>query len=654
MIRYIRPVTSLFIIFLIFFNPVIAQKYQPYQWKENRSLTKLSDEELSHGLSYIQITEYYQYLYDSGDNTLICYITNHNIIRVNNDEALSKSNRVYIPMKNTLELTDIKARAITKDNSVINFNRDNIKELESEDAGYKIFAIEGAEVGGEIEYYYTLKVNTSNFITRVFQYSYPVKSYNFSLKCPENLEYDFKIYNANGAVAQTDTTESYNFYEFNATDIPPLYSEDFSAYENSKARLEFKLAYNTKGSKSRLFTWGDAGQRIYDIINATTKDEQKAFGKFVKDLDLGGDPIDAFKRFEHEVKTSFLIQEDAGAAGSQLNEIIKNKYATSQGVTRLYVAMLNHLNIQHEIVLTSDRTKHEFDPDFDSWNYLDDYLIYIADIDQYVSPKDIPFRCGTIPMEYLESYAIFVRAEPIQDFTYPVAHIAKIPGRPYTDNFDNMEIEVSFTDELDNNTVNLTRSYSGYSADYYKAALMVIEEEDKKKMLDEIVKYLALDAEILDLTISEANTNYNSWNKPFTIKSKFNSNMYIESAGDIILFKAGELIGPQSEMYQERDRTMKIVNDFNRGYLRTIRVNIPDGYTIQNPEDLIIKEQVFAGDSLIYNFLSRYTINGQLLEIEIDEYYDKLYFPVEKFEAFRKVINTAADWNKIVLVLQQQ
>lgn len=130
--------------------------------------------------------------------------------------------------------------------------------------------------------------------------------------------------------------------------------------------------------------------------------------------------------------------------------------------------------------------------------------------------------------------------------------------------------------------------------------------------------------------------------------------MYIESAGDIILFKAGELIGPQSEMYQERDRTMQIVNDFNRGYLRKIKVNIPDGYTIQNPEDLVIKEQVFNDDTLIYNFLSSYTIEGQFLEIEIDEFYDKLYFPVEKFEAFRKVINTAADWNKIVLVLQQQ
>ena len=651
---YIRTVISSFILFLIFVFPVIAQKYHPYQWKENRSLTNLSDEEKSFGLYYIQIREQYQYLYDPNDNQFICYVTNHNIIRVNNDEALSKSNRVYIPMKNTIELTDIKARSITRDNSVINLNKSNIKELESEESGYKIFAIEGAEVGGEIEYYYTLKVNTSNFITRIFQYSYPVKSYNFSLKCPENLEYDFKIYNSNGDVEQTDTTDSYNLYEFNATDIPPLYSEDFSGYENSKARLEFKLAYNTKGSKSRLFTWGSAGQRIYDIVNATTKDEQKAFNKFVKELDLGGDPIDAFKRFEHEIKTNFFIQEDAGTAGSQLNEIIKNKYATSEGFTRLYAAMLNHLNIQHEIVLTSDRTKHEFDPNFDTWNYLDEYLIYITKTDQFISPKDIPFRCGTIPMEYLESNAIFVRTEPIQDFTYPVAHIAKIPRRPYTDNFDNMDIEVSFSDELDKNSVNLTRSYLGYSADYYKAALLAIEEEDKKKMLDEIVKYLALDAEILDLTISEANTTYDSWNKPFTIKSKFNSNMYIESAGDIILFKAGELIGPQSEMYQERDRTMQIVNDFNRGYLRKIKVNIPDGYTIQNPEDLVIKEQVFNDDTLIYNFLSSYTIEGQFLEIEIDEFYDKLYFPVEKFEAFRKVINTAADWNKIVLVLQQQ
>jgi hypothetical protein len=83
-------------------------------------------------------------------------------------------------------------------------------------------------------------------------------------------------------------------------------------------------------------------------------------------------------------------------------------------------------------------------------------------------------------------------------------------------------------------------------------------------------------------------------------------------------------------------------------------VHIPEGYTVQNPGDLMIKEQVFDEDKkLIYNFESKYELNGQKLEVEIDEFYDQLTYPVEKFEAFRRVINSAADFNKIVLVLSK-
>lgn len=641
----------IFVLFSIYSTVGICQEYDAYQWQQSRKLYELSEEEEKTGLLYMKIAEHYEYVYQPSDEGLICFLTIHHIIRANNDEALSKSNRVYIPMNKTLELMDLKARVITSENKIINFDKDNIKALESEDASFRIFAVEGAEVGGEIEYYYTIKVNASSFITRVFQFPHPVKSYDFSLKCPENLEYDFKVYNHDGEVVQVDTSDQYNQYGLIAENIPPLYSEDFGAYENSKARIEFKLAYNSKRGKSRLFTWGEAGQRVEGIVYPINKDEQKAVDKLLKSMDLTTDNLSNLNSIEHHIKSNFFLQKEAGDEGRLLDKILKNKYATSEGFTRLYAAILKTLEIKHEIVLTSDKNKRAFDPEFDSWNYLDEYLIYINELEQFLSPKDIAFRTGTTPIEYLGSYGLFVRLEPIQDFIFPVARIGYIPEQSYKDNFDNMSIHVSFSKDIDQNTVNVERSFSGYSAEYYKFAMTASEEEDKKKILDEIIKYLALDADIKEIEISSLNTDFNSWRDPFTIKSTFTSTSYIESAGDIILFKAGELIGPQSEMYQERVRVMDITNDFNRGYLRKIIVDLPDGYSVKNPDDLVIKEQVNDEEKLIYNFTSSYEINGNQLEIEIDEYYDQLYFPKEKIEAFRKVINAAADWNKVVLVL---
>ncbi len=654
MYKLIRNICFTLFTTLALFSQIYAEEYESYKWQPQRSLTELNDEEMTYGLYYIKIFVKYQYVYDSIDDSYSCYITNHNIIRTNNNEALNKSNRVYIPMHNQAELMEVKARAIRKDNSVIIFDHVNLKTLESDDAGYKILAIEGAEVGGEIEFYYTRKVDVQNFITRTFQFDFPVKTYDFSLKCPDNIEYEFKVYNSDKKVVQTDSSENYNQYELSVTNIPIMFSEDFAAVEDCKMRIEYKLAYNSKRGKSRMFTWGEAGERIYNNIYTLSKDEQKAIGKMIKDIGLKGDPLDKLKKAEHYIKTNYFYEEKSGAVGEQIDLILKNKYATSRGFTKIYAAILNHLKIDHQIVLTSNRLEQAFDPSFESWNYLSEYLIYLPATKQFLSPKSTQFRLGTVPFGYCGTYGLFVRVEPIQDFKYPVAYISYIPESPFEDNYDNMDIRVSFADDMEQNLINLKRSFNGYGADYYKTGLLLLESTEKKEMLDDIIKYLALDAEIEQIEVVEENIEYTNWDKPLVVVGNFSSNGYIESAGDVILFKAGELIGPQSELYQERERSLPVVNSYNRGYSRRVHVQIPKGYSIQNPGDLVMKEQVFDDDnSLIYNFVSSYSLNGQMLEITIDEYYDKLDYPLEKFEAFRKVINSAADFNKIVLVLTQ-
>jgi hypothetical protein len=628
----------------------IAQEIQPYTWQEKRTISKLSPQENELGLIYIKKLEKRQYQYDESAGSLYCFETIHQIIRVNNDEALNQSNKVYIPLQNTLDIVEIKARAISPDNKITDFDESNIKELESEDAGYKIFAIEGAEIGGEIEYYYTRKTAPSNFLTKTFQDSHPIKAMDFVLVCPENLEYDFKVYNWNNKVIQTDTTDDFNKYELHCRDIPALHEEPVSALSNNKARIEFKLAYNSNSGNSRLNSWGVAGKRIYEIIYDRDKKEEKALNKYFGTLDLAGPPLDAFRRAEHRIKQEMYYAEDAGPQGSRLDVIIKNKYANSRGFTRLFAALLEHLQIQHEVVLTSDRMKKRFDADFDSWNYLDEFFIYVNEANAFVTPKDIALRMGTIPFNYYGQEGLFIRPEPIQSYIYPVAHIKYIPEESYQ---DNMIINVEFTEDMTKNRVHIDRVFKGYNAQYYKTALMMLPEDDRKKMLDEIVKYFALDAEIESLDVVQKNTEYQNWTDEFEVSSIYTSESYIENAGNVILFKVGELIGPQSEMYQEDERKLPVDNGYNRGYDRKITINLPEGYTIQNPENLVKKEQVYEGDRLLFNFDSTYEIEDGKIVIQIDEFYDQLTYPAEKFDQFREVINAAADWNKVVLVMEK-
>ncbi len=132
------------------------------------------------------------------------------------------------------------------------------------------------------------------------------------------------------------------------------------------------------------------------------------------------------------------------------------------------------------------------------------------------------------------------------------------------------------------------------------------------------------------------------------------TNHFLEKAGNRILLKVGDLIGPQSELYSEEKRQTSIENANNRGYERIIRIYIPKGYQVGNLEAIAKREEYKDGKNIPFSFVSSYTQQGDVLTVKIDEYYKELYAPLDRYEDFRKVINAAADFNKVTLVLTKK
>ncbi len=124
-------------------------------------------------------------------------------------------------------------------------------------------------------------------------------------------------------------------------------------------------------------------------------------------------------------------------------------------------------------------------------------------------------------------------------------------------------------------------------------------------------------------------------------------------AGQKILFKVGELIGPQSELYSDEDRHYDIVNDNNRGYDREIDVEIPKEYHFNNINSLKMNVNYQDEKSIPFSFVSNYQLNESKLRIEVKEFYKNIFAPRARYEDFRKVVNAAADFNKIVLIIEK-
>lgn len=648
---------SILVGFLILSLHTSAQDYEKYTWDQHSKMTVLNKEEAAHSELNILKHVQYEYIYDENGRPVI-FLTRHEIVRVNNDKALAANNRIYISMNNVIEVKEVKARSMNPDGRVIEIDQKDIKEIEDEEAGagYKIFAIDGAEVGSQIEYYYTSKLEPSFFGREYFQSENPMKKGSFKLVSPANLEFEFKSYNGFSEVTQIDSIEEKNVYTATKENISLLKPEEFSIYNQNRARVEFKLTYNSNNGFVKLFTWENAGKNLYEQMHNFDKKELNQVEKILKDIkpDQYADNFLKAAAIEDYVKTKFYVDENASGQTVNVEFIAKQKFTSKYGVTRLMVALLEKASIPVELVLTSDRSDVKMDGEFESYNYLEDYLIYLPEEDKYIAPYLHQYRLSMTPPQYTGNQGLFVRTMKVRDYSHPVSEIKYIEPAKAEENFDNMLVSVDFDQNLGSNTINLERSFKGYQASYIKAILPLLEEEKKEELLKDLVKFMAQDSDIKEMKFEKTDFDFKTYNDPININSNFETAAFVERAGSTILFKVGQLIGPQSELYQDNKRNLPVANDYNRSYNRQISLTIPEDYKIQNLKDIAINESATneAGE-IIYHFKSDYKVEGKELVIDITESYDEIYYPLEKFEEFRKVINAAADFNKVVLVMKK-
>jgi hypothetical protein len=629
-------------------NPTI------YEWESDRSRYELTPEEAAQGEYVLKLHNQYDYVFE--DNQFLLYYTVHRIVRVNNEEAIERNNRIYIPMGGVIDLVSLKARSINASGKVVNFDNSNLKELKDEETGrgYRIFAIEGVELGSEIEYFYVLKKNPSLYDRIFVQFGTPVRGSTFRLTSPKHLKFDFQTYNGYAPIKETASTEERNVYEGEMNNIPLLREEAFSSYDAHRQRIEFKLAYNTAKSNARLFTWEEAAKTFYGVLTATDKDDDKALDKFVKSLNdkPSAKTEDRIRDIEAKIKTTIQVNDESRDESlSDISSIVARKVASKEGMTRLFYLVFDRLGIACHPVLTCSREGVRFDGTFDSWSFLDEYLLHFPGTKRFIAPYAFEFRYPLIPPDLTAQDGLFIEPFAYGQVKSALGVIRSIPAADYSLNTDNLDISVTFDEGMTSNTIRMKREFGGYNASFVAPWYEMISDEDRVKLIEELVKQTAPDPAISEWT---AHTSKEGKADSFIMDVTFTSGHFIGTAGNRVLFKVGELIGPQIEMYRDDRRMTDVENDFNRGYDRKIRVSLPQGYQVRNPEDIRINVVYSDNGKEPFLFVSDYTMEGNDLVITIREYYKEIFVPLERYEDFRKVINAAADFNKVILVLEKK
>ena len=594
---------------------------------------------------------------DEGD-TLWMYRTLHRIVKVLGEEGIESFNKVTIPTYDGREIQVLKARTILPNGKIFEVAKDKMKLSKGEDGTSEIaIAMEGVEKGAEIELLFCNKKHYRVWGAENFQFSVPVLHASFSLTSPSRLTYEEKGYN-NFPTASDTLIDKIRYITAERSMIPAMKKEIYSHEEANRARAEYKLSYLPDEQQYvRQYTWKDLAKRIYGNSYNLSDRERSAAAKYVESIGVQStdNEADKIKKIEGAIKSSITYYKSIDDDEAEhIDRIIAKKSATELGLLRLYAACFTITGVKHELGVTFDRYDNAFDKDFENWDNMDYYLFYFPNLKNFLYPVGTYIRYPFLPSAFLTNKGVFLKLTTLGDVTNALADIRTIEPRPVTESHIDIISGISFTPDMDAKA-DVTYAFAGYAAVSVREAAVLLPQDKVKELVENIVNIADKPENIVKYEM--ANTAFENYydNKPFEIIASVKVPQLVEKAGDKYLFKLGDVIGRQSELYQTTERTSPIDLDYPHHLDRTITITIPDGYKVLNPETIVIHADCKDEEgNTAAGFSSDYKIEGNKLTVTIIEFYAALHLPVSAYEPFRKVINASADFNKVNLLLAKQ
>lgn len=633
-----------------------------YDWEENPELSNIESNDTN--VSFVYLNKYQTIEFIDTDEGFKEFVLIHNKVKLFTDRGIEGFNKVYLPVYNEDKFLIEKARVINSNGEIINLKESDIKEGVDEDSQrkYRYFAFEGIDINSEIEYIYMFK--RSPELTgqlKDIQGNYNIKNYLFEVICPQRLVIDFKIYNTD-LKFEHDTTllenKEKNRWFLEIDSVEGLPKQRSSAYSAELMFFGYKLSKNYYNNSSDLFSYGELSKLIYsNLYENLSKKESKFLKKLSKKIDIDDDAseFDKIRAIEEFVKSHARVVDGNFSGEISLPDLWDAKILNEPYAMRVLLGLFEHHEINCQPALTSNRFDYKFDGDFELWSFADKYVLYFPDINEYTTPEYFD-RLGQMNYNLFYNKGLFIKVVDLAGEKFGVGNVDFIPKNDYKKSGDTLVVNVDLKDQsFVDVKLDVYHSINGYKADYIQPYFQEISDEDDAKELKEsLINFLDSDGKVENLEVK--NLNIKDYGlKPVRSTGKLVSNKFFENARDNYLFKVGELIGPQAEMYSDTERKLPIEEYFTRHYDRTITFTVPDGYSVSKLEGLNIHEYYDNDDGeRIMEFKSTYEKNGDEVTVHITEFYTEIYYSLDIYKEYQRVINAAADFNKVVVIFEKQ
>lgn len=633
-----------------------TQNYsQSYDWDPNPTLTATDS------------TQHAGPVYKITDNTIVEIATDENgksvflvsahyRAKVLTEAGIEYINKVEVSLNGVEEIVRLRARTIKPNGEVSVLSTSSIRHVENyneTNVDYKVFVFEGIEIGSEVEYIYTFKKSPFVYGSVLLQWNVDAREELFTLVYPGYLDFRIKKYGEN-IQTSTDTLmrgeKKFIKHLFTHSNVKGLGKEAYSHWRPHLARVDYVLDKNKSTGNYSMNSYKLLAQTYYDRFYPETSDPNPKAVALLKKISKSTDRLRLAKDIETYTKLNFKFEN--AKEDKDLKRIFTGFSGSMLDRTIALIELYRAAGYKVELAFTISNEFRKFDPDFESPANCVRMLIYLPEVKYFVSAEHLTLKSGYYETNTFGQNGLFVKQTCIGEFCSGIGYIGYIPENRADDSVHDMDLDISLSSDLSSANINFVYSMSGYHAAELQPIYELIDADNQKILQKELVQGFAGNYLTADIQV-ENGTRKDAFDKPFILRGQVSTSSMVESAGNKILFKVGELIGEQYELYNEDGvRNLPIENDYNRVYTRHIKFKVPEGYQIMNLNELTdnqitckLDDKIAAGIEFDYEFS-----NGILI-IKINEYYNVLNLPKESFEDYRKVINGAADFNKKVIVL---
>ena len=634
---------------------MFAQEYsfKNYDWDEKETKVEIPEQYKNEKEVILQRTTKIEIVV-VGNNAKQYHLL-HEKIYINSDDAIERNNKIYIPFSLDESVLLNKARVILKNGTVIHLDKKDIKEDVDQEKGmkYNYFAINGLEKGAVIEKLYVLQESPEfTGSTIKMQDDYPIADLRFELITPNYLIFKTKSYNGlSEAVIDDKSIPNTIVLSVSEKNIPALdNNENYSNWNLQLKLFRYKLDENLMNGGRNLNNFKGFSTSVFDRLNPELdKKDQKALEDFCKTITKSNDLQEQIWNIENKIKKTITYDKYIDNKET-LSEIIHSKQANQTDILKIYLAVFKKYKIENNVVFTSNRYKIPFDKEFESFENLSELLFYFPSIKKYLTPTEIEYRIPLFPATLANNNGLFIKEKTFAGVKMGIGEInfIEIPGSDVT--HDIMDITVDFTKDLENPLITSKISFGGYSALNFQAIKDFASAEQYKTVLKSIAENYTVETEYKTLNTENDGTEFIG-KKPFVLNVAFDGKDLTKKAGENYLFSVGETIGKQMEFYQENKRTLPVEIDYPHYYTRKIKILLPKGAAVKNLDKFTMDFKNDVNGKTEAAFISKYTQKEDEIIVDNVEYYNIVNYPLAKFDEYKAVINAAADFNKIVIIV---